>query len=200
MESGACPRGHAHIVASPRPCVPLVVLDKVSEVRTCKLSFRVANGPYDLMGRRSQASTTPPGYITSQTCISGPPSALNDFLPVSGLPRAACISPYQLSLIHHVVIIRFLPVASASDHTVIAYRYRVAEEEKQSPFTSAQHRIAMYIIPHDFFYVFGFAEDRPAPVDPVVVRRGGGHCRRRAGGETVGDDGSDNAAADRVFI
>eukprot|EP00168_Porphyra_purpurea_P005342 TRINITY_DN16405_c0_g1_i1.p1 TRINITY_DN16405_c0_g1~~TRINITY_DN16405_c0_g1_i1.p1 ORF type:complete len:222 (+),score=41.96 TRINITY_DN16405_c0_g1_i1:319-984(+) len=30
---------------------------------TCKMAFRVANRHFDFMGRRSQASTTPPGYL-----------------------------------------------------------------------------------------------------------------------------------------
>jgi len=40
---------------------PYMCLAKVPKLGTCKAAFRVANRHFDFMGRRSQASTTPPG-------------------------------------------------------------------------------------------------------------------------------------------
>jgi len=94
----------------------------------------------------------------------------------------------------------FASVASAPNHVANPRRYLVAEDEKQSTFTGAQHRNAVYIIPHAVSGVFGLGEDRPVPLDPAVLRRAGGRGRRRGGGaEEGGDAGSDNASADSFF-
>ena len=42
---------------------PYMSLAKFPKCGTCKAAFRVANRHFDFMGRRSQATTTPPGYV-----------------------------------------------------------------------------------------------------------------------------------------
>jgi len=42
---------------------PYMCLVRLPKCGTCKGASRVANRHFDFMGRRSQASTAPPGYV-----------------------------------------------------------------------------------------------------------------------------------------
>jgi len=42
---------------------PYMCLSRLPKCGTCKAASRVANSHFDFMGRRSQASTVPPGYV-----------------------------------------------------------------------------------------------------------------------------------------
>jgi len=44
---------------------PYMCTVKFPKCGTCKGASRVANRHFDFMGRRSQASTTPPGYVVT---------------------------------------------------------------------------------------------------------------------------------------
>ena len=92
-----------------------------------------------------------------------------------------------------------MSLASVPDRNVISFRYLVAEDEKQSTFTGAQHRKAVYIIPHAVSGVFGLGEDRPTPLDPAVLAKGRARGRRRGGGADSGDTATENASADSLF-
>ena len=90
-------------------------------------------------------------------------------------------------------------MASVPDRNVISFRYLVAEDEKQSPFTSAQHRKAVHIIPNAVSDVYGLGEDLPTPPDPAVLAKGRVQGRRRGGCAESADAATDNASADSLF-
>jgi len=90
-------------------------------------------------------------------------------------------------------------MALLPEHNVISFRYLVAEDEKQSSFTGAQHRKAVHIIPNAVSDVFGLEEDLPTPPDPAVLSKGRARGRRRGGGAESGDAATNNASADSLF-